>query len=63
MIARVTVALFAVPRWGFYAVCLASPAAWILADLFLFPAFFYCLRRLISNDRKKRLKLEPLHSA
>ena len=38
----------AVPAFGFSAACLASPAAWILADLFLFPAYFLCHRRLRS---------------
>ena len=36
----------AVPMLGFPAACFASPAAWILADLFLFPAYFLCHRRL-----------------
>lgn len=36
----------AVPLLGFSAACFASPAAWILADLFLFPAYFLCHRRL-----------------
>lgn len=46
MVARILVALFAVPVWGFSAVCYASPFAWILADMFLIPAFFACYRRL-----------------
>ncbi len=49
MIARTGVGLLAVPAWGFDAVCLASPAAWVLADLFLIPAFFVCLKRLEST--------------
>jgi len=46
MIARSAVALFVVPLFGYVAVCFASPTAWILADLFLVPAFFYCKRKL-----------------
>ncbi len=46
MIARSVVGLFFVPWLGFNAACIASPAAWILADLFLIPAFFYCKKRL-----------------
>ncbi|MCI9120626.1 MAG: MATE family efflux transporter [Oscillibacter sp.] len=35
-----------VPVMGFQAACFASPAAWVLADLFLLPAYLYCFRRL-----------------
>ena len=46
MIARGGVALGLVPAFGYVAVCLASPAAWVLADLFLFPAFFHSVKIL-----------------
>jgi Na+-driven multidrug efflux pump len=45
MIARIAVS-FLVPVYGFNAACLASPAAWVLADLFLIPAYFYCVKAL-----------------
>ncbi|MGM9588558.1 MAG: MATE family efflux transporter [Faecousia sp.] len=45
MIARGIFGLCLVPWLGFSAVCFASPAAWILADLFLFPAYWYCLKK------------------
>lgn len=45
MVARAAVALFLVPVFGFNAVCFANPAAWVLADIFLFPALARCLRR------------------
>ena len=51
MIARTAVALFAVPAFGYLAVCFGDPTAWIAADLFLVPAFVYVYRRL-----KKQLK-------
>ncbi len=35
-----------VPLWGFTVARYASPAAWVLADLFLVPACFYCLNKL-----------------
>ena len=35
-----------VPMFGYSAVCFASPAAWIAADLFLIPASMGCIRRL-----------------
>ena len=45
MVARTAVALFLVPVLGFTGACLANPAAWIAADLFLFPCYFRTLRR------------------
>lgn len=45
MIARALVAIVFVPIYGFPAVCFASPVAWVLADLFLFPAFYYCIKK------------------
>ena len=44
MIARGAVAGL-VSVFGFIAVCYASPAAWALADCFLIPAYFVCLKR------------------
>ncbi len=40
-----------VPVFGFTAACFASPAAWVLADLFLVPAYFWCCRRLTRPAR------------
>ena len=48
MIARTLVSLYAVPVFGFLAVCYGDPAAWIAADLFLVPAFVYVYRKLKS---------------
>lgn len=45
MIGRGAVAYF-VGKIGFDAACFASPAAWVLADMFLIPAYFLCMRRL-----------------
>lgn len=42
MVARGFFGLYTVPKIGFTGVCFASPAAWVLADLFLIPAFFAC---------------------
>ncbi|MCR5676412.1 MAG: MATE family efflux transporter [Agathobacter sp.] len=52
MIARSVVAIFLVPYFGFTAVCFASPLAWVLADVFLAPAYMYCVRRF---KRQKEL--------
>ena len=46
MVARALIGFVFVPRFGFPAACFASPLAWIFADAFLIPGFFYCLRRL-----------------
>ena len=40
------VSLYAVPAFGFLAVCYGDPLAWIAADLFLVPAFIYVYKRL-----------------
>ncbi len=46
MIARSAVGFGLVPLFGFNAVCFANPLAWIAADLFLVPAYIFCLKRL-----------------
>ena len=46
MAARTGVALLVVPLFGFTGACFANPAAWIAADLFLIPAYFYEMKKL-----------------
>ena len=46
MIARILVSLYAVPVYGYIAVCFGDPTAWLAADLFLIPAFIYVYRKL-----------------
>ena len=46
MFARGLTGLFLVPAFGFIAACFASPIAWVMADLFLVPAYFYIMRNL-----------------
>jgi hypothetical protein len=36
--------LFVVPAFGFSGACFANPAAWVMADLFLFPCYFRIMR-------------------
>ncbi len=43
MLARGLAGFVLVPRFGFHAVCYANPLAWIFADNFLIPAYFYVL--------------------
>lgn len=51
MVARSVFGLYLVPMLGFPAVCLAHPAAWIMADLFLFPAYFHCIKKVGCNPQ------------
>lgn len=46
MIARAVVAFTLVPMFGYIGAAYASPLAWIMADAFLIPAFFYTYKRL-----------------
>ena len=46
LIARAALGVFMVPKLGFIAACFASPAAWVLADLFLIPMYFAGVRTL-----------------
>ena len=46
MVARTAVALFVVPAAGFGGACFANPAAWVMADLFLFPCYFQLMRTM-----------------
>ncbi len=50
LIARAMVSLLVVPSLGFLGVCVGDPTAWVAANLFLFPAFYFIYQRL-----KKRL--------
>jgi len=46
MIARILVSIFAVPAFGYLAVCFGDPTAWVFADFFLVPAFIYVYRKI-----------------
>lgn len=46
MVARCGVSLWLVPAFHFTGVCFGDPVAWIAADLFLIPAYFFVLRLL-----------------
>ena len=52
MVARAMVGFWFVPLWGYFAAAFASPVAWILADLFLVPAYLYCAKTLRSLFEK-----------
>lgn len=46
MVARALAGFVLVPAFGFTAVCLGNPIAWIAADVFLIPAFFHVYKKL-----------------
>lgn len=49
MVARAAVGFLLVPKFGFQAACFASPFAWVLADLFLIPAYLSVRKKLASR--------------
>ena len=69
MVARTAVALFLVPAVGFIGACYASPTAWVLADLFLFPCYYQIMRtvrqRLMpgTSEERPNRKIVRLHKA
>ena len=58
MIARGVFGMCLVPLLGFSAVCYASPAAWVMADLFLFPAYIHCMKKRGFTFGKKPAEAE-----
>ena len=46
LIARALISLLVVPSLGFLGVCVGDPTAWMAANLFLFPAFYFIYQRL-----------------
>lgn len=50
LLARAIAGWFLVPKLGYTGICLAHPLAWIFADCFLIPAYFYCRRKLDKNS-------------
>ncbi len=55
MFARSMIGFVGVPKFGYIAVCFASPLAWVCADCFLIPAFYHCigrLRRMLNKEKK-----------
>ena len=55
MVARTIVGMMFVPLFGYMAACVASPVAWLFADTFLIPAFFY-----VSKKLKQQIKSDPV---
>lgn len=49
MLARILASTVIAARLGFFGICLAHPLAWLFADAFLIPAFFWCRKRIAST--------------
>ena len=56
MVARGVFGICLVPWLGFRVACFASPAAWVMADIFLFPAYFYCMRKRGFQPERTRIR-------
>ncbi len=54
MLARALAGFLLVPHFGFSAVRFANPLAWIFADIFLIPAFFYVRKKLANMLNSER---------
>lgn len=65
MVARAFMGFAMVPVFGYPAVCLASPLAWIFADIFLIPAFGHCMKKLQGQfgegERQTVLRAKVVH--
>ena len=57
MIARCGVSIWLVPELAFTGVCFADPTAWMAADLFLIPAYFYLYKK-IKRDKDHKIRAE-----
>ena len=53
LVARSVMGLFVVPKFGFNAVCLAHPTAWIMADLILIVLYSILMKRLDGQPARK----------
>lgn len=59
MVGRSIVGFVLVPAFGYTAVCFGNGIAWIAADLFLIPAYFYVMKRLgglFQEDKKGEME-------
>lgn len=55
MVARSCVGVLLVPAFGYTAVCVANPSAWLAADLFLIPTYCWAMRRLRRDQQAAAL--------
>lgn len=55
MIARGFLGIVLIPAFGYTAACFSGTIAWLLADMFLVPAYFLCVRALKKRYAKAQL--------
>lgn len=53
MIARCGVSLWLVPNLAWLGVCYGDPTAWIMADIFLVPAFIWLFKHLKNKEKRQ----------
>ena len=63
MFARMFVAMILVPRLGFAGVCFANPTAWVMADVFLIPAYRYVYRKAQKQQAAGQVQGVLVHRA
>lgn len=61
MIARTVVGVVFVPKYGYIAACMASPVAWVLADIFLVIAYVVIIRKYTEKAEKQINIFKPMH--
>ncbi len=49
MLARIISAIFIIPVFGYVGLCASNVLSWILADIFLIPAFFVIIRKVTKS--------------
>ncbi len=54
MVARAAAGIWLIPLWGYFGACIGGPLAWVLADVFLIPAYFD-VRKKLENIKKSRI--------
>jgi putative MATE family efflux protein len=63
MVARAFAGSVLVPQYGYIAACLASPLAWIMADIFLILTYKVIMSRLRNSERYGRRSYEIIHAS
>ena len=52
-----------VPAFGYIAACLASPMAWLLADVFLVIAYILIMKKLRNNQERRSMSIRTIKAA
>lgn len=52
MIARSVIGILLIPIFGYISACYSGPLAWVMADIFLIPAYYHVKRKVMAMFRK-----------